>query len=1401
MPTQVPNSGYIEKVYFNTSLSNEQARDLLKELTYNITPFLAGVPISPLLFASDGNPVIFAQHLNGGYAIVVATDIVNQVFEYAFIYDEGNSQGTNGFEMSEYTVNKEVIAEYSGLSVGTENDKLTQLISITPFEEPIALKPFLEGIADAIREKKKTTELINAQNFRSEILSIKGGLIEVSELPEVGEEDVVYKLVKQGGVAIPTSGLVEKVYINTNYTEEEIKGIIEEYATIPLQEGMLAYPIAVDINTGSVLAMLYNDTGFYAIGVVSNDGLSWTLVTDKLLWGISLSTGEGVFDNEMLSLNWTTISEAEGIPIGSKNNELTNLISTTPSFGSNTEEYYIYDKVFKPFPNKGTISEIYFNTDLSVEEVVAELSKLTLDKDVYVLGASYESPCLLYITYNETAGWTIQDIFQHNYFFVSSYSSYVGFEGWNHNLIKDGKYTFDEPIKLLTYGDDGDIIGTENWKITNVVRIFEPTWKQISGGIKQVSELPTEGNSNYVYKIQSGNAELYMSMDGELINFADVAQAQGIPVSIEIVDKLPTENINASSETTAMYLYYIIGDTIYAYMDFGDGNLSWVNFIEITSGGSLTKPSGEYNSVDEIQIEEGIGFYTILPSSGDYYIYEGGKPTQVPNSGWIENLYFNTKLSVEEVDNILSQLTYDEDGYAYVVGAYEKDSGYGNIIIVEANAFTEGQIPSGYIIGHMNDITNMASTDFIYMSNQGLVDLALTMGINTKVGWNMETLNLNQTFNGAFGTENDKLINVISTTLYPRWTKISGGGATVKATPIAVPNTGYVERVYLNKSLTFDEVNAIVEKANSFVANELVPIYCVVSNDTFDKQLSTFKLTDHDGTTFNSIHYPNLGNVIWSERDYYNEEKDGSITQFKKGWMFEEDYVEINSEVVSFIEGDFAVNVGQHNDQLTELFSANGTFVSEMKLDGEYDGTTIFLSNKIVSEPTVVPNSGYVEKVYFNTSLSVEEVVAIINDVAIEMGGTLGYYVLSDANMLYTLSFSYNNNLGKEQWSIYATVNSQEPTLIWSEDGGWASENNVIEYNIDNVIETLLSQMGMNQPMQNEKLINLISITPFEVKTVNNFNIDIKSMLEEKKLPLAINVNIQPNLQEKEITENGEYVADEGYDGFSKVTVNVGGSSEDRLKKLLDARQSANYLFHGFQGKSVDYLISYSDTENVTDMNSMFSNCMVLQTIPQLDTSKAINMGYMFYNCYKLTAVSQLDTSKVTNAQNMFYNCNVLTEIPQLNTSKVTSMNDMFSNCYALETISQLDLIRISSDYNVRNFILNCKALTNLTLLNIKVYLTIGSGDGTGSWDWGHLLTLESLINTVKELINVGSARTLTMGTANLEKIANTYVKFTDTSQTTIPTNEKGDVVVCDSTDTGAMLLSDYALLKNWTLA
>lgn len=143
----------------------------------------------------------------------------------------------------------------------------------------------------------------------------------------------------------------------------------------------------------------------------------------------------------------------------------------------------------------------------------------------------------------------------------------------------------------------------------------------------------------------------------------------------------------------------------------------------------------------------------------------------------------------------------------------------------------------------------------------------------------------------------------------------------------------------------------------------------------------------------------------------------------------------------------------------------------------------------------------------------------------------------------------------------------------------------------------------------------------------------------------------------------------------------------------------------------------------------------------------------------------------------------------------------MFSNCAKLTTIPELNMINVS---NVYQMFINCRALTNLTLLNIK-RSTLQIGSGTS---WGHLLTLESLINTIMELVNAGSARVLTMGTANLEKIANIYVRRTTEGDVPICLDDnsnidlaKGPCEVCASTDERAMTITAYANLKGWTLA
>lgn len=267
-------------------------------------------------------------------------------------------------------------------------------------------------------------------------------------------------------------------------------------------------------------------------------------------------------------------------------------------------------------------------------------------------------------------------------------------------------------------------------------------------------------------------------------------------------------------------------------------------------------------------------------------------------------------------------------------------------------------------------------------------------------------------------------------------------------------------------------------------------------------------------------------------------------------------------------------------------------------------------------------------------------------------------------------------------------------------------------------------------------------------------------------------------LQELTITQNGTYTAPEGV-GYSPVSVNVPSKEEETksititengittvlptsgkvlskvdivanvpqsvasgtVKNLLDHTKSCYYLFYFYMGTSVDGLISYNDTSNVTSMFNMFYECRNLTTIPQLDTSKVTNMEYMFAHCFELTTIQQLDISSCTRASSMF---------------------------------------------------VNCYKLTYLKLLNVKINIQIGSGTS-----WGHLIEKDCLIQIISELIKPSSGTaTLTMGTANKAKIADTYVKLLADDGT-----GKYPFEVCTSTDEGAMTIEAYCNSKNWTLA
>ena len=126
-------------------------------------------------------------------------------------------------------------------------------------------------------------------------------------------------------------------------------------------------------------------------------------------------------------------------------------------------------------------------------------------------------------------------------------------------------------------------------------------------------------------------------------------------------------------------------------------------------------------------------------------------------------------------------------------------------------------------------------------------------------------------------------------------------------------------------------------------------------------------------------------------------------------------------------------------------------------------------------------------------------------------------------------------------------------------------------------------------------------------------------------------------------------------------------------------------------------------------MDSMFSNCTLLTSIPQLDTSNVTTMSNTFSNCSSLTSIPVLSTSNVTNMGSMLSGCSSLTSIPLLDTSKVTDMN-YFMGYITLNKLTDLGGFKNLSVSITYNFLDKCPNLTVESLMNVINNLATVSG-------------------------------------------------------------------------------------------
>ena len=134
----------------------------------------------------------------------------------------------------------------------------------------------------------------------------------------------------------------------------------------------------------------------------------------------------------------------------------------------------------------------------------------------------------------------------------------------------------------------------------------------------------------------------------------------------------------------------------------------------------------------------------------------------------------------------------------------------------------------------------------------------------------------------------------------------------------------------------------------------------------------------------------------------------------------------------------------------------------------------------------------------------------------------------------------------------------------------------------------------------------------------------------------------------------------------------------------------------------------------------------------------------------------------------MFHGCGKLKSAPAIDIRGASNAAGMFDYCYALESA------------NLKNI------MTSFTFI------------------YCNSLTVDSLVGLCYELIDTGSIKTLTIGSANLNKLADVYVKsipITDEMRAEDDLIDgKMPFVRCESTDEGAVLITDYIKAKNWAL-
>lgn len=511
----------------------------------------------------------------------------------------------------------------------------------------------------------------------------------------------------------------------------------------------------------------------------------------------------------------------------------------------------------------------------------------------------------------------------------------------------------------------------------------------------------------------------------------------------------------------------------------------------------------------------------------------------VPNSGILEKLYVNFSLSGQEVIDIIesANLTYTIDrlGNNVYYVFYNKKAEDGEAeadmpVSIYITKFTDS-----YRISYQESRNSGVSTVYTLFNNGKFI-------FNFDNGYievNNEVISNSYFASGSVGAENDKLSLLFSTTeIFNPSTlveKVEKNKKDIKETKTIaenvkndfdtykvsneeyknaigeypksapVPNEGEIgEYIYINTSLSNEEVNSIIENAfNDFDYGESNPVLYVSGEPSSLPRIYCGKFSngqiyisyvgydEYEETYVQSM-------VYTSTSGFFNKE----ITKFKAN-PFNNEYEYRNNEklidlfnLVPFDERTLVEKTNKIEQRANDTYTISET---DKLLKKERNNLEIYKQSVgEYSKAVAVPNEGYVNKIYINIALSKEEVLNIINNnVSNEETGSYSVFykkeTINGNDHKKDLRIRKNNDNFVIDYYFERPddlSNGGSTLTIFDENGFNTDFNGVLEIND-------VGTVGIYNISTNDKLISLFSITPsFEEKpTLVESVTDIKSSI------------------------------------------------------------------------------------------------------------------------------------------------------------------------------------------------------------------------------------------------------------------------------------------------------------------